>query len=58
MERVGPDDLVFDDRGLMPAIVQDAENGDVIMMAWMNREAVERTIRESRTVFWSRSRQA
>ena len=58
MERVGPDDLVFDDRGLMPAIVQDAENGDVLMMAWMNRESVERTIREGRTVFWSRSRQA
>lgn len=51
------DDLRFDDRGLIPAIVQDAETGDVLMMAWMNRESVERTLHEGRTVFWSRSRQ-
>lgn len=51
------DDLRFDDRGLIPAIVQDTENGDVLMMAWMNRESVERTLDEGRTVFWSRSRQ-
>ena len=57
MERVGLDELKFDDRGLIPAVVQDAENGDVLMMAWMNRESVERTLEEGRTVFWSRSRQ-
>jgi phosphoribosyl-AMP cyclohydrolase len=51
------DDLIFDDRGLIPAIVQDAENGDVLMMAWMNRDSIARTIAEGRTVFWSRSRQ-
>ena len=51
------DDLTFDDRGLIPAVVQDAENGDVLMMAWMNRDSIERTIAEGRTVFWSRSRQ-
>ena len=38
-------------------MVQDAENGDVLMLAWMNREAVEATLAEGRTVFWSRSRQ-
>lgn len=54
---MNPQDLEFDDRGLIPAIVQDAENGDVLMMAWMNPESLERTIEEGRTVFWSRSRQ-
>ncbi len=47
----------FDDRGLIPVIVQDAENGDVLMFAWSNREALERTIAEGRMVYWSRSRQ-
>jgi phosphoribosyl-AMP cyclohydrolase len=51
------EELRFDDRGLIPAIVQDAENGDVLMMAWMNRESLRRTLDEHRTVFWSRSRQ-
>ena len=50
------DDLRFDERGLIPAVVQDAENGDVLMVAWMNRESLERTLAEGRTVFWSRSR--
>ena len=57
MERVTPDELRFDDRGLIPAVVQDAANGDVLMMAWMNRESLQRTLDERRTVFWSRSRQ-
>lgn len=56
MQRVALDELRFDDRGLIPAIVQDAENGDVLMMAWMSRESLERTLEEGRTVFWSRSR--
>ncbi len=56
MERVSTDELAFDERGLIPAIVQDVENGDVLMMAWMNRDALERTLEEGRTVFWSRSR--
>ncbi len=50
-------DLRFDDRGLIPAVVQDADSGDVLMVAWMNREAVERTVRDGRTWFFSRSRQ-
>ena len=56
MEPVALDELRFDERGLIPAVVQDAENGDVLMMAWMNRESLERTLDEGRTVFWSRSR--
>jgi phosphoribosyl-AMP cyclohydrolase len=55
-ETVGPDDLRFDDRGLIPAIVQDVENGQVLMIAWMNRESLGLTLSEGRTVFWSRSR--
>ncbi len=51
------DELRFDDRGLIPAIVQDAENGDVLMMAWMSRASLQHTLDEGRTVFWSRSRQ-
>jgi phosphoribosyl-AMP cyclohydrolase len=57
MERTSMDELVFDDRGLIPAVLQDAENGDVLMVAWMNRESLQRTLEEGRTVFWSRSRQ-
>jgi phosphoribosyl-AMP cyclohydrolase len=48
--------LKFNADGLIPAIVQDAQNGQVLMMAWMNKESVERTIKEGHTVFWSRSR--
>jgi phosphoribosyl-AMP cyclohydrolase len=46
----------FDDRGLVPAIVQDADDGRVLMLAYMNAESLARTIAEGRTVFWSRSR--
>src|SRR4029450_9219392 len=56
MERVELDALTFGDRGLLPAIVQGAENDQVLMMAWMSWESVERTLDEGRTVFWSRSR--
>jgi phosphoribosyl-ATP pyrophosphohydrolase/phosphoribosyl-AMP cyclohydrolase len=50
------DDLQFDERGLVPAVVQDATSGEVLMVAWMNLEAVQRTVREGRTWFFSRSR--
>jgi phosphoribosyl-AMP cyclohydrolase len=50
------DALRFDERGLIPLFVQDAENGDVLMLAWANREALERTLAEGRMVYWSRSR--
>jgi phosphoribosyl-AMP cyclohydrolase len=50
------DELSYDERGLIPVIAQDAENGDVLMLAWANREALERTLAEGRMVYWSRSR--
>jgi phosphoribosyl-AMP cyclohydrolase len=56
MEHVELDDLLFDDEGLIPVIVQDVDNGDVLMFAWSNREALDRTIAEGRMVYWSRSR--
>ncbi len=51
------DELVFGADGLLPAIIQDDENGDVLMLAWMDREAVLRTLTTGRVTFWSRSRQ-
>jgi phosphoribosyl-AMP cyclohydrolase len=56
MERIALDDLRFDDRGLIPVVVQDVGGGDVLMVAWANREAIDRTIAEGRMVYWSRSR--
>lgn len=48
--------IKFDANGLVPAIAQDAETGEVLMLAWMNREALERTLAEGRATYWSRSR--
>jgi phosphoribosyl-AMP cyclohydrolase len=53
---VQPDDLAWDDRGLIPAVVQDARTGEVLMVAYMNRESLERCFRTGETWFWSRSR--
>lgn len=53
---VALDALSWDDRGLIPVVVQDADDGTVLMMAWANREALERTLAEGRMVYWSRSR--
>jgi phosphoribosyl-AMP cyclohydrolase/phosphoribosyl-ATP pyrophosphohydrolase/phosphoribosyl-AMP cyclohydrolase len=47
----------FNADGLVPAIVQEAGTGEVLMMAWMNEESLRLTLTEGRTVFWSRSRQ-
>lgn len=49
--------LKFNEQGLIPAIVQDAQTGEVLMMAWMNREALQRTIETGKATYWSRSRQ-
>jgi phosphoribosyl-AMP cyclohydrolase len=49
--------LKFNQDGLIPAIIQENGTGRVLMMAWMNREAVAKTIELGKTVFWSRSRQ-
>lgn len=51
-----PESVRWDENGLVPAIVQDAVRGDVLMLAWMSRESLAHTLREGRTVFWSRSR--
>ena len=51
------DNLKYDAQGLIPAIVQDADTGEVLMMAYMNRESLTDSIRTRRTHFWSRSRQ-
>ena len=48
--------LKYDDKGLIPAIAQDAETGEVLMMAWMNAEAVARTLESGKVTYWSRSR--
>ncbi len=46
----------FNDKGLLPVIVQDIDGGEVLMMAWMNREALKKTITSGKAYFWSRSR--
>jgi phosphoribosyl-AMP cyclohydrolase len=56
-QALAPEELRFDDRGLIPAVVQEADTGEVLMVAWMNREALDRTLKDGRTWFWSRSRQ-
>ena len=48
--------LRFDDAGVLPAVVQDDQDGTVLMVAWMDAEAVRRTLTTGRTWFWSRSR--
>ncbi len=52
------DDLRFDAQGLIPAVVQEADTGDVLMVAWMDRDAVVKTLETGFTHFWSRSRAA
>jgi len=52
------DKLKFDSNGLIPAIIQEQDSGRVLMMAWMNRESLEKTLTTGMTHFWSRSRQA
>ena len=50
------DELKFDEKGLLPAIVVDAKSGEVLTLAYMNRESLEISMKEGRTCFWSRSR--
>ncbi len=50
------ENLKYDGDGLIPAVIQDAGNGDVLMVGYMNREAVERTVKTGRVTYWSRSR--
>ena len=52
-----PEQLRYDERGLIPAIVQQHDTGEVLMMAWMNAATLAETLSSGETVFWSRSRQ-
>ncbi len=49
-------DIKFDEKGLVPVICQDAETGEILMFAWMNRESLEKTIGTGIMTYWSRSR--
>jgi len=53
---VRAEELKYDERGLIPCIVQDAATGEVLTLAWQSREALERTLRSGQATFWSRSR--
>ncbi|MFL4470989.1 phosphoribosyl-AMP cyclohydrolase [Tateyamaria armeniaca] len=53
-----PATLRYNEAGLVPAVAQDVDSGEVLMMAWMNAEAVERTLATGRVTYWSRSRRA
>ena len=57
METVNMQDIKFDEKGLVPAIVQDARSGEVLMMAYMNDESLQKTVESGETWFFSRSRQ-
>jgi len=50
------DKITWNKQGLVPAIAQDIETGEVLMLAWMNREALQLTVQHKRAVYWSRSR--
>ncbi|GGB07831.1 phosphoribosyl-AMP cyclohydrolase [Allosediminivita pacifica] len=53
-----PADLSYTDAGLIPCIAQDEGTGEVLMMAWMNADAIRRTLDTKRVTYWSRSRQS
>lgn len=57
LRQVGLDEVRFDERGLIPAIVQDADSGEVLTLAYMNRRSLALTLEKGQTYFWSRSRQ-
>jgi len=52
------DQLQFNQQGIIPVIAQEQTSGAVLMLAWMNREALEKTLQKGRMCYWSRSRQA
>ncbi|MDO8662825.1 MAG: phosphoribosyl-AMP cyclohydrolase [Candidatus Omnitrophota bacterium] len=54
--KVNLNDFKFDKNGLLPAVVQDYKTGEVLMLAYMNKESLRRTIKSGKTCFWSRSR--
>lgn len=56
VDRIALDQVAFDDAGLVPTVVQQHDTGEVLMVAWMNRESLRLTLERGETVFWSRSR--
>jgi len=58
MSAFDPATLKFDANGLIPAIAQDHASGEVLMMAWMNAQSIERTLESGHVTYWSRSRQS
>lgn len=56
-QSVRPESLLWDEQGLIPAIVQDADSRAVLMLAYMNRESLRLSLEQGETWFWSRSRQ-
>ncbi len=56
MSKTWLNQVKWDEQGLVPAIAQDARTGEVLMFAWMNREALEKTAKVGEAVYWSRSR--
>ncbi|HXF78885.1 MAG TPA: phosphoribosyl-AMP cyclohydrolase, partial [Usitatibacter sp.] len=52
------DELAWNADGLVPAVAQDAASGEVLMVAWMSRESLERTVATGEATYWSRSRRA
>ena len=52
------DEVAWNDDGLVPAVAQDAASGEVLMVAWMNRESLARTVASGEATYWSRSRKA
>lgn len=53
-----PNSLKYDDKGLIPAIAQDAQTGEILMLAWMNAKSVAMTLDTGKVTYWSRSRQS
>ncbi len=56
INETGLDQIRWNSQGLIPAIAQEADTGQVLMLAWMNREALKLTVQQKRAVYWSRSR--
>lgn len=58
MTAFDPKSLTYNDQGLIPVIAQDHQSLEVLMLAWMNAEAIDQTLQTGRVTYWSRSRQA
>lgn len=57
MSKTWLDAIKWDDKGLLPAIAQDSETNEILMVAWMNAESLSLSVEEGRAIYWSRSRQ-